>query len=150
VLSTDGYAVSRIAISPDGHLIAGAIADRSVRIWDEAGNARKLQGHKDLVMDVAFSPDGGALASASYDRTVRIWQLKTGRHRVLRGHSGPVNRVVWRNAHELVSGSQDGTLRVWQVPSMELPTAQQVAARLDAATTAQIDDHDPQHRATTL
>ncbi len=140
-LPTEGYAVSRIAISPDGHLLAGATADRTVRVWDETGRQLyKLSGHKDLVEDVAFSPDGKELASASYDRTIRIWQLGSDRHRVLRGHSGAVMRVAWRTQHELVSGSQDGTLRLWQVPSLDLPTQAQVTARLDAATTAKIDE----------
>ncbi|HSN29817.1 MAG TPA: protein kinase [Kofleriaceae bacterium] len=140
-LPTQGYAVSRIAISPDGHLLAGATADRSIRVWRDNGmQIDKLMGHKDLVEDVAFSPDGKELASASYDRTIRIWQLGSDRHRVLRGHSGAVMRIAWRSPHELVSGSHDGTLRLWQVPSLDLPSQAQVTARLDAATTAKIDE----------
>ncbi|MBV8756314.1 MAG: hypothetical protein JO257_03500, partial [Deltaproteobacteria bacterium] len=143
-LPTEGYAVSRIAVSPDGHLFAGATADRTVRVWDDTGRQlSKLWGHKDLVMDVAFSPDGKEVASASYDRTIRIWQLGTQRHRVLRGHAGAVSHVAWRSQNELVSGSQDGTLRLWQVPSLDLPTEIQVTARLKAATTAMIDVDKP-------
>jgi WD40 repeat protein len=124
------------------------MADRSVRIWDETGQQHPaLQGHSDLVEDIAFSPDGKLLASASYDKTIRIWQIETGRHRVLRGDTGAVNRVVWHGSHELVTGSQDGTLRVWAVPSTDAPTQAEITARLEAATTARIDDHN---RATTL
>jgi WD40 repeat protein len=147
-LPTDGYAIERVAVSPDGRLIAAAMADRSVRIWDETGQQHPaLQGHSDLVEDIAFSPDGKLLASASYDKTIRIWQIETGRHRVLRGDTGAVNRVVWHGSHELVTGSQDGTLRVWAVPSTDAPTQAEITARLEAATTARIDDHN---RATTL
>ncbi len=140
-LPTDGYSVSRLAVSPDGLRIAGAMGDRTVRLWDASTGhvLRVLRGHSDLVMDVAFSPDGTTLASASYDKTVRVWQLATERHRVLRGHALSVNRVAWRDTAHLVTGSRDGTLRMWEVPSMDLPTAGELGARLDSATSARIE-----------
>jgi WD40 repeat protein len=142
-LATDGYAVSRTAVSADGRRLAGAMGDRTVRVWDaQTGELRKvLRGHSDLVMDVAFSPDGSQLASASYDKTVWIWQLETGRHRVLRGHGGAVERVAWSD-RRLVTGSRDGTVRVWDVPSLAPPTTAELTARLAAATTAAIDRDD--------
>ena len=137
----DGYAVNRITVSPDGARLAGAMADRTVRMWDASTGAQLavLRGHTDLVMDVAFSPDGTQLASASYDKTIRVWQVTSQRHRVLRGHAGAVDRVTWRDASHLVTASRDGTLRVWDVPAMELPTAEALAARLSAATSTRID-----------
>ena len=88
----DGYNANRLVMSNDGARIAGAMADRSIRIWD-ANTGKQLsllRGHSDLVMDVAFSPDGNLLASASYDRTIRVWQLGGAqlRSRVIRGHGG--------------------------------------------------------------
>ncbi|HTL34204.1 MAG TPA: WD40 repeat domain-containing protein, partial [Kofleriaceae bacterium] len=73
-------------------------------------------------------------------------ELATGRHRVLRGHAQPVDRVFWRSPKELVTASWDGTLRVWPAPEMTPPTPAQIAAKLDAATTAAIDANN---RATT-
>ena len=147
-LPTDGYAMSRIAVSPDGSQIAAAAADRTVRVWDDSGHKlHTLHGHSDLVLDVAFSPDGSQLASSSYDKTIRVWQLATERYRVIRGHTGPVQRVAWRGLHELVSASLDGTLRLWTAPSTDLPTQREVTARLESATTARIDDRN---RPTTL
>jgi len=139
-LPTEGYAATRLAVSPDGERIAGAINDRTVRVWDAQGKSiAVLRGHSDLVMDVAFSPDGRQLASASYDKTIRVWDLATGRHRVLRGHARPVDRLAWRSSTELVSASDDGTLRIWPVPNTTPPTQVEISARLDAATTAAID-----------
>ncbi len=144
-LPTGSSHVSRIAVSADGSRIAGAMGDRSVRLWDaETGQLlRVLRGHTDLVMDVAFSPDGSTLASASYDKTVFLWDLATERHRVLRGHSLSVNRVAWRDKSQLVSASRDGTLRVWDVPVIDLPTASDLGKQLDRATTSLIDIDRP-------
>jgi WD40 repeat protein len=139
-LPTDGYQAIRLTVSPDGGWIAGAMNDRTVRVWDAHGKTiAVLRGHSDLVMDVAFSPDGTQIASASYDKTIRIWQLATGRHRVLRGHARAVNRVAWRSSDEVVSASSDGTLRLWPVPDTTPPTQAQITAQLEAATTAVID-----------
>jgi WD40 repeat protein len=147
-LPTDGNAIERIAMSPDGERIAGAMSDRTIRIWDVRGALVKvLRGHTDLVLDVAFSPDGTELASASYDKTVRIWEIATKRHRVIRGHAAAVTSVVWRGMDHLVTASYDGTLRVWQVPKTDPPTQDEVYRRLESATTAQID---AENRATTV
>jgi eukaryotic-like serine/threonine-protein kinase len=139
-LSTGGYMAGRIAISPDGRRLAAGMVDRTIRVWSaESGQVLDiLRGHTDLVLDVAFSPDGRLLASASYDKTVRLWDLGTERHRVLRGHTAPVQRVAWRDPRRLVTGSLDGTIRLWDAPGLELPTAVDIARRLDAATTARI------------
>jgi WD40 repeat protein len=147
-LRTDGLGTTRIAASPDGARLAGALEDRTVRVWDVATGRvlRVLSGHGDLVMDVAFSPDGTRLASASYDHTVRVWELATGRHRVLRGHAGPVVRVAWHGDHELVTASEDGAVRVWRSPSLEPPSMRDIAAVLERETTARID---ASNRATT-
>lgn len=147
-LPTDGYHVSRLAVSQDGQRIAAAMGDRTVRLWDSSGKVLAvLRGHTDLVLDVAFSPDGTHLASASYDKTVRVWELATGRYRVMRGHTRAVNDVEFHGGKELVTASWDGTVRVWPVPPTEAPTQDEITKRLDEATTATIDANN---RATTL
>jgi len=139
-LPTEGYPATRLSVSADGERIAGAMGDRTVRVWDAQGRSiAVLRGHTDLVMDVAFSADGTQLASVSYDRTIRIWELATGRHRVLRGHLHAVDRVAWRSRKEVVTASYDGTIRMWPVPDTAPPTQAQIAERLAAATTAVID-----------
>jgi WD40 repeat protein len=139
-LQTDGTEIEKLAVSTDGERIAGAMSDRTIRVWDVHGGLVKiLRGHSDLVLDVAFSPDGSELASASYDKTIRIWQLATGRHRVIRGHTGGVAGVAWRGPEQVVSASYDGTVQLWPVPTLDPPSQDQVSRRLEDATTTQID-----------
>ena len=40
-LPTEGYPATRLAVSPDGERIAGAMGDRTVRVWDTHGKLRR-------------------------------------------------------------------------------------------------------------
>ncbi|MFD9697950.1 hypothetical protein [Lentzea sp. NPDC059081] len=79
-LPNDGGPLQRLAISPDGTLVAAGTTDDAVRVWDvrDPRNPQLravLHGHAERVWGVAFAPDNRTLATAGADRTVRVWDL---------------------------------------------------------------------------
>ncbi|MDE0299131.1 MAG: cohesin domain-containing protein [Candidatus Poribacteria bacterium] len=116
MLSAHTFAVTSIAYSPDGRMIATGSFD-FIRLWDAATGEQtgQLEGHRKGIRDLAFSPDGRTLASGSIDATVRLWNLVTGvSERLLEGHRAAVNCVAYsHDGRILASGSADDTIRLW-------------------------------------
>jgi WD40 repeat protein len=72
-----GEAVTAVAVSRDGGLLATGSIDRTVKLWDAATGelAAILRGHTEAVSAVVFLPGDLLLASAGFDATVRLWDL---------------------------------------------------------------------------
>ncbi|MEV7591958.1 hypothetical protein AB0O42_16860 [Streptomyces sp. NPDC089922] len=70
-------AVSALAFSPDGRILASGGADRTVRFWDTAtGKQTRLTEHEDPVLNLAYSADGSTLVGitrASESMTGELW-----------------------------------------------------------------------------
>jgi WD40 repeat protein len=65
-----------VALSPDGSLLASAVCDYTVKLWDVAtGRQLRSRRHADEVVAVVFSPDGTLLVLGGYYNVVVVWGI---------------------------------------------------------------------------
>lgn len=113
------FVPDRVALSPDGKLIAGGGRDNAIKIWDAATGRElfTLTGHRKSIWDLAFSPDNKLLASASQDADIKLWSVATGQElKTLTTHAGGVGAIAFSpDGKKLASGSQDKMIFVWDL-----------------------------------
>lgn len=139
---TVAFAIDRMMISPNNHLLIAAGADHVLRLWSIPFESplKALFGHTDKILALSMSQDSNLLASGSKDHTIRLWDATSGKLlRVLQGNRAAVTALAMSpDAQMLVSGSQDGVIRLWnlqtgtQVKTLELPGSAITAITYDA------------------
>ncbi len=113
------FVPDRVALSPDGKLIAGGGRDNAIKLWDAATGRElfTLTGHRKSVRHLVFSPDNKLLASGSQDADVKLWSVTTGQEvKTLTAHSGGVTAIAFSaDGKKLVSGGQDRMMLIWDI-----------------------------------
>ncbi|MCE9547325.1 MAG: WD40 repeat domain-containing protein [Planctomycetia bacterium] len=75
--------VERLAVSPDGRLLATRCENQVVYVWDLPAGKRLylIDAHRDRVLGLAFSPDSRTLATSSIgsDPAIRLWDAANGK-----------------------------------------------------------------------
>ncbi|OBA24289.1 hypothetical protein METBIDRAFT_37182 [Metschnikowia bicuspidata var. bicuspidata NRRL YB-4993] len=120
VLSGHTGAVFSIEFSADGHNIASAGMDRTIRLWNlpttadnEAPNYGVIEGHKKAITSLSWILSSKIL-SASADSTVSVWDAETGqRLKTGKGHELTVNDCSTSSEGPYLSVGDDGTIRLW-------------------------------------
>jgi WD40 repeat protein len=113
----------RIAVSPDGNMVAVADEDEGFAIlFDKGHPVEILEEHWGRVNGLAFSSDGETLVSGSDDRTVVVWDTKTFRpRRLLEGPTEGIQEVsVSGDGRFVAATARDNPSYVWDAATGEL------------------------------
>ena len=110
--------ITHVCFSPNGHFIASASNDKSVKLWEGFTGQfiSSFRGHVGAVYQLAWSPDSRMVASASKDSTVKIWGIhKKGLLVDLPGHADQVYTIDWSpDGNKMASGGRDRILNIWR------------------------------------
>jgi len=111
----------KVAIAPDGSLLAAAGSDGNVRLWNvKSSRLIVLEGHRGEVTTLAFLPRGDRLISGATDGTIRLWDLSSSpiSGQVLGTHGATIAQLVVAPGGDLIaSGSRDGMIHLWNLSS---------------------------------
>jgi WD40 repeat protein len=120
IKTLDGWqqAVTNLAFSPDGSVIAGTAGPR-LRIWDLESN-REIALHKrgtKHFQGASFMHDGRYLATVSNDETVRIWDARTWEeHTTFTWQIGKLLNITFApDGLRAAAGSDKGQIVIWDV-----------------------------------
>jgi WD40 repeat protein len=117
------HPVSRMALSPDGRLLATTGRDPKVRLWDLASSKSFLEIGTEAAT-LAWSPDGRTLVTGDRSGIVHLWEAASGRerrrfaaHDAQEGsfNAGVASLAFAPDGKTLFSGGYDTTVLIWDL-----------------------------------
>lgn len=112
-------AATAAAISPDGKLLAIALADNGIRIIQTADGqtVRNIPGHTAAVTGLQFTADNTKLVSVSKDKTARMWNVADGAAAGSLETPGEITALLLNaEGNRLYTANADNIVRGWNVP----------------------------------
>ncbi|MBI5300764.1 MAG: hypothetical protein HY868_01405 [Chloroflexi bacterium] len=127
-------AVTSLAYSPDGVVLAIGSVDREIQLWKDTTEFLRLPRQKGTVTQLLFAPNGKVLASASTDGSTFLWSSDangiTATKPITLAASGIVNVMTFsRDSKFIITGSDDNQIRVWNVEDGALMDAVDAQAK---------------------
>lgn len=110
-------AVQDIAVSPSASLLAAAVQDGTVRLWNsDDWTMRTLAGPGSPVLRVGFTPDGQTLVGVCADGTILLWDVPSGRVIQTLPEGEPVRDASLSADGTLLAVlGESGIVRLWDV-----------------------------------
>lgn len=118
-------AVTAVAISQDGKIIASGGEDRTIKLW-QLRTAQAIttirDKHRETFNCIVFSPDRKKIISGSADGNIHIWNWETKQSSYLgktrnKHINGILSIAISPDGKTLLSSSSDKTLKAWNLPN---------------------------------
>lgn len=121
---------SYLTFNPNGKLLAIALYDNTVIVYDTGTDKRVLRlkrgedgaNAETNALCLAFSPDGKMLAASGIEGTANVWDMPAGKQRyAVRGHGDTwVKAVAFSpDGKTLATGGKDGNVVLWDARTGE-------------------------------
>ena len=114
---------ARLAIGPDGKLLAAGSIDHMMRLLIPAGDQSSgiLPGVQADVLSLASGSAGNRIAAELPDNTLRVWDLKPLRPVARINLGAPASVVALSpDGKHAASGARNGALRIWDAATGQL------------------------------
>ncbi len=109
-------AVTSVAFSPDGQLIASGSYDKTARVWyiGDGSPVRAVERHQYTVFSVAYSPDGATFLVGGNDGFVSLWDSQTGAFQNEWRLPSALSLAFSPDHSLLAVGTGNGTVRIYR------------------------------------